>query len=251
MKKNSKILLIGGSGNLGTSVIKSKLFKNLYFPSKKNLTLTSRKSIRKALNNHKFDLIINCAAMARILDCERNVTKAINVNIGGTSNLVKEILRYEINYKRKIKLIHISSDGVYPSQKGNYSEKGQLGPYNVYGWTKLASEFVVSLVDKHVIIRTRFFDKKKIKFKKSANDIFTSNIEVNDLVEAIKMISLKSFTGVINVGSKRRSDYVAYKWFKNNLKPCKRKDITKNLNVNLAKDSSMNLSLFNKVKKNL
>ena len=251
MKKNRKILLIGGSGNLGTSIIKSRLFKNLYFPAKKNLNLTSRKSIRKILNNHKFDLVINCAAMASILDCERNVTKAINVNIGGTSNLVKEILRHEINYKRKIILIHISSDGVYPSQKGNYSERGPLGPYNVYGWTKLASEFVVSLVNKHVIIRTRFFDKEKIKFRKSANDIFTSNIEVNDLVEAIKMISLKSFIGVINVGSKRRSDYVAYKWFKNNLKPCKRKDITKNLNVNLAKDSSMNLNLFNKVKKNL
>ena len=251
MKKNSKILLIGGSGDLGSSIIKSELFENLYSPDKKNLNLISRKSIRKVLNYHKFDLVINCAAMARILDCEKNTTKAINVNIGGTLNLVKEILRQETNYKRKIKLIHISSDGVYPSQKGNYSEKGPLGPYNIYGWTKLASEFVVKLVDKHVIVRTRFFDKEKIKFRKSANDIFTSSVEVNDLVKAIKMISLKNFTGVINIGSKRHSDYVAYKRFKNNLKPCKRVDIAKNLNVNLAKDSSMNLGLFNKVKKNL
>ena len=251
MKKNSKILLIGGSGSLGSSIIKSELFKNLYSPDKKNLNLISRKSIRKALNYHKFDLVINCAAMARILDCEKNTTKAIDVNIGGTLNLVKEILRHETHYKRKIKLIHISSDGVYPSQKGNYSEKGPLGPYNIYGWTKLASEFVVKLVDKHVIVRTRFFDKEKIKFRKSANDIFTSSVEINDLVKAIKMISSKTFTGVINIGSKRHSDYIAYKKFKNNLKPCKRADIAKNLNVNLAKDSSMNLSLFNKVKKNL
>ena len=74
---------------------------------------------------------------------------------------------------------------------------------------------------------------------------------MNDLVKKIKMISSKSFIGVVNVGSKRHSDYAAYKKFKGDLKSCKRSDIIKNLKVNLAKDSSMNLSLFNKVKKNL
>ena len=178
----------------------------------------NRNSIKKTLNKHKFDLVINCAAMAKIIDCEKNVSKAININIVGTFNLVKEILSYEIRKKTKIKIIHISSDGVYPSQRGNYLEKGPLGPYNVYGWTKLASEFLIRILDKHIVIRTRFFDKEKIKFKRSANDIFTSNIEVNDLVKKIKMISSKSFIGVINVGLKRHSDYVAYKKFKDDLK---------------------------------
>ena len=153
--------------------------------------------------------------------------------------------------KKKIKFIHISSDGVYPSIKGNYSENSSLGPYNVYGWTKLSSEFIARFIDKHVIIRTRFFNKEKIKFKKSADDIFTSNIEVKDLVKEIKMISLKKFTGTVNVGEKRHSDYDAYKKFKIKLKRCKRKDIIKHLNVDLAKDSSLNLNLFNKIKKNL
>ena len=87
--------------------------------------------------------------MARIVDCEKNPFKAINVNINGTYNLVKEILDYEIKYKKKIKLVHISSDGVYPSIKGNYSEKGPLGPYNTYGWTKVASEFIVKFINNH------------------------------------------------------------------------------------------------------
>ena len=251
LKKTKKILLIGGSGNLGSSIIKSGLFKNLYYPKKRDLNILNTKSIKKILNKHKFNLIINCAAMARIKDCEKNPSKAININIGGTFNLVKEILSYEIKKKTKIKIIHISSDGVYPSQRGNYLEKGPLGPYNVYGWTKLASEFLIRILDKHIVIRTRFFDKEKINFKKSANDIFTSNIEVNDLVKKIKMISSKSFIGVINVGLKRHSDYVAYKKFKDDLKPCKRSDIIKNLKINLAKDSSMNLNLFTKIKKNL
>ena len=163
MKKDNKILLIGGSGNLGISIIKSGLFKNLYHPKKRDLNLLKRGSITKILNQHKFNLIINCAAMARIVDCEKRPSKAIDINVEGTFNLAKEILTYENIHKKKIKLIHISSDAVYPSERGNYSEKSDLTPYNVYGWTKLASEFLVRFVDKHVIIRTRFFNKKKIK----------------------------------------------------------------------------------------
>ena len=58
-----------------------------------------------------------------------------------------------------------------------------MKPYNVYGWTKVASEFFVKLVNNHVIVRTRFFDKKTLKYKYSAKDIYTSQIEVNTLVK--------------------------------------------------------------------
>jgi hypothetical protein len=68
------------------------------------------------------------------------------------------------------------------------------------------------------------------------------------LAKKIKIILSRKFTGTVNVGAKRHSDYIAYKKFKTNLKPCKRKDIIKNLNVNLAKDSSMNLNVFKTIK---
>ena len=45
--------------------------------------------------------------------------KCFDINLIGVINLVDEIKKYDKN----IKLIHISSDGVYPSLKGNYSEK--------------------------------------------------------------------------------------------------------------------------------
>ena len=93
--------------------------------------------------------------------------------------------------------------------------------------------------------------KEKIQYKKSAVDLFTSNIEVKDLVKKIKMISLKNYTGTINVGLKRHSDYAAYKPYKKDLKVCKRKDIIKNLKVNLAKDTSMNLNLLKKIERSL
>ena len=250
MEKVKKILLIGGGGALGSSIVKSKIFKTLDSPKKKHLNLLKRSTIRKFLKNG-YGLIINCAAIARMKECEKNPIKAININVFGTLNLVEEIINYETKSKKKIKLVHISTDGVYPSTKGNYSENSPLKPYNIYGWTKMCSESIVKILDSYIIIRTRFFDKTKIRFNTAATDIFTSMIEVQDLVKEIKYMSLKNFNGVINIGGKRRSDFENYKKFKPYIKPCKRKDILKDINFKIAKDASMNLSLLKKLKRKL
>ncbi len=247
MKKGKKILLIGARGNLGSSIVSSKLFKNLDTPKKKKLNLLNKSSIKNYLKKG-YHLIINCAAMGRMRECEKNPIKALKVNVFGTLNLVEEIINYEIRSKKKVKLIHISTDGVYPSTKGNYNEKDKLKPYNVYGWTKLCSESIVKMLDKYIIIRTRFFDKKNIRFNTAATDIFTSMLEKNDLVREIKNISLTNFIGIINIGKKRKSDFENYKKYKANIRSCKRKDIIKNLGFKIAKDASMNLSLFKKIK---
>ena len=65
-----KALLIGGSGTLGSAIIKSKLFKNIDSPPKRNLNLLKKSSINKFLKK-KYDLIINCAALARMRECEK------------------------------------------------------------------------------------------------------------------------------------------------------------------------------------
>ena len=110
------------------------------------------------------------------------------------------------------------------------------------------SEYNVKNLSNYIIIRTRFFDKTKIRFDTAATDVFTSMIEVNKLVKEIKNISSTDFIGLINVGERRRSDFLNYKKFKRNIKPCSRDDILKNLNFEIAKDASMNLNLFKKIK---
>ena len=248
MKVGKKVLLIGGSGKLASSILKSKLFKNIIAPSKKQLYLLKKKSIKKLLKKN-FDVIINCAAIARMKECEVNPNLAINVNIYGVLNLVEEIFYYNNQNLKKIKLIHISTDGVYSPIKGNHSEKDIPKPYNIYGWTKLCSESLVKFLDDYIIIRTRFFDKKKILYETAATDIFTSMIEVKKLVQEIKNICLTDFKGIINIGDKKKSDFLNYKKFKKGIKPCSRADIIKGLNFKIAKDASMNLNLHKKIKK--
>ena len=249
MIKNNKVLLIGGSGTLGSTIIDSKIFKKLDAPSKKELNLLNKKKISKFLKK-KYNLIINCAAIARMKECEKNPSKAIAVNIFGTLNLVEEIKKYETDYRKKIKLIHISTDGVYSSTKGNYKENSPPQPYNNYGLTKMMGESAITkTLDNYIIVRTRFFDSKNIRFKTAATDIFTSMLEVKDLVKAIKCVFLKNYKGIINIGQKRKSDFENYKRFKPDIKPCKRKDIIKNLDFIIASDASMNLKIFNNLKK--
>ena len=247
--KKKNYLLIGGSGNLGTQIKKSRIFKNLISPKKKELNLIDSKKIKKFLSNKKIDVIINCASMARMKECQKNSGLAIDNNILGTFNLVKEIQNYEKKNKKKITLVHISSDAVYPSKTGNYGENSKLGPYNIYGWTKLSSEFLARLISNHIIIRTRFFDPQKLNYKFSASDIYTSQLEIKTIPRYIYLLLEDNFVGIINVGGKKVSDYNIYKKFKPKLKSFKRANIVKKLGFEIAKDASLNLKKFNKIKK--
>ena len=240
----TNILLTGGSGKLGTYITNSKLFNNIFNPSRDILDITKPTTIKQIFECKKSDAVIHCAALARMSICEGDPGRAINVNIVGTSNLVKQVIEAEKRHQKRIRFVHISTDGVYPSVRGKYSEKDKTIPYNIYGWTKLGAECVVRTLTNHCIIRTRFFDPNQIEFEKSATDIFTSSMPISNLVKAIKKVLMLDFVGTVNIGCPRLSDFDRYRKYKKTLKPCTREDIVKDLPFQIAKDASMNCSLW-------
>ena len=155
-----KILLIGGDGKLGSYIRKNYKLSNLKSP-KKRINIT-KKTISSALKKFSPKIVINCAAITDMKFSENYPNKCFRINVIGVINLVNEIKKYDKN----IKLIHISSDGVYPSLKGNYSERSKIGPYNLYCWSKYLSEMPVKTLKNFIIVRTRFYDKKKLNLKK-------------------------------------------------------------------------------------
>ncbi len=245
LRKKSKLLIIGGSGNLGKAFQNNTFFKNSYFPSKKKLNLFKKSDIKKFLSENKIKIIINTAALARMRECEKNRSLAYKTNVIGCQNLVDII---KLKYK-SIKLIHISTDGVYPSIKGNYKETSKLKPYNYYGRTKLEAERIVKKLSNCLIIRTRFFNKDKIKFNTAAYDSFSSAIEVKILVNIVKVLIKKNISGIINVGGKRISDYLLYKKYNRNIKKCKRSEIQDKIKFKISKDASLNCNLLKKILK--
>lgn len=242
MKK--RVLVLGGSGNLGSVLKKKKFFENQFFPNSKILDILKKNDIKNYINKYKINLVINCAALARMKECEIKRNKAFKINVLGCQNLI-EVLKDVKDLK--IKLIHISSDAVYPCLRGHYSEKSKIKPYNFYGKTKALSEKLVRKILNHIIIRTRFFNKKKIRFDSAAIDSYSSSLEVNQLVKYIKILIKKNFIGTINVGGKRISDFDLYRKYKKNIKKCKHEDIQKKINFRISKDASMDCSLLNKV----
>ena len=245
MKNN--VLLLGGSGTLGSKIIKSKFFPNLKYPKKKILKILNKKQIENYLIKKKINLVLHCAALARVKDCEFNKNKAKKINIIGTQNIVKSILKIQKMKKKDIKLVFISSDAVYASVKGNYKETDKTNPYNFYGLTKLKGEKIVKKLKNYIIIRTRFFDKRKIPFKYSAINIYTSSLEVNKLVKYISILIRKKFQGTINVGGPKISDYKQYRKYKKSLDPCDKSKILNELNFKIATDASLNVSKLKKI----
>ncbi len=239
-----EFLVLGGSGNLGSAFKKNRFFKTKsYFPKKKELDILSIKKINLYIKKKNIKLIINCAAIARMRECEINKLKAFNTNVIGVLNLIKCVK----TINRNIKVVHISSDAVYPSENGNYNEKSKLQPYNFYGFTKILSEKIISNLKNFIIVRTRFFNKKNIRFSSFATDSFSSSIEINRLVRNIKILIDKNFNGIINIGEKRISDYDLHKKFKKKIKKCKHEDIQKELIFKISKDASMDCKLLKKV----
>lgn len=245
--KYKNILLTGASGKLGKAIATSYIFPSLLAPSREILDITKPNTIKKFLDNNDFDAVIHCAAMARVKECEENPAKAIETNIIGTGNLVNEVINKEKESREKIRFVHISTDGVYPGIDGNYSEKDKTMPYNTYGWTKLGAECAVNALSNFCIIRTSFFDSRNIKFEDAATDAYTSKVPVNYIVKAILTLLNSGFTGTINVGRERRSDYEHYREFKPEIKKCKLADIEKTISFRMYKDSSMDVSLWKKI----
>ncbi len=222
---------------------------NFLTPSIEELDITKPEQIEKFFNENEIDAVIHCAAVARMKECHENPAKALAVNTVGTANLVKVVMEKE-KLGKSIKFIHMSTDGVYESTDGNYSEYGATIPYNTYGLTKLGAECAVRLLgNRYIIIRTNFFDPKNIKFTESATDAYTSKVTVDYIAKAVIKLLHKGFWGIVNVGKGRMSDFDNYVRYKKDIKPCKLRDIEEKIDFVFPKDASMDIGLWKKLEK--
>jgi len=149
------ILVTGANGQLGRSikslVEKSTISHSFIFISRDQLDLSYLNDIRNYFKDHKFDIIINCAAYTKVDKAELDERQANLIN----HLAVKQIA--EIAQSNNIKLIHISTDFVFDGLKHKlYFEEDTPLPLNVYGKTKLAGEnAILSIMKTNAsIIRT-------------------------------------------------------------------------------------------------
>ena len=196
MIDRSRILFTGGSGLLGSEF--RKILPDIHYPSRKEFDVTNCGQMQHYLEMHPCDVIIHAAAFISPPAIDKDPSKAIEVNIIGTSNVVRLCMQHGA------RLIYVSTDYVFKGDKGNYAETDPVYPVNKYAWSKLGGECAAAMYDKSLIVRTTF-GPNVFPFEKAFVDQWTSRESVAAIAEKISKLVDKDVTGVIHVGGRRRT----------------------------------------------
>jgi UDP-glucose 4-epimerase len=157
--ENKRILITGGSGNIGSyildkiieqgpskCIVVDNLFNSDKTYSKLNdecvkfypLDISKLDEMQYIFETYKPEYVFHCASML-IQDSEILPRKAINTNIMGTFNIVDLSNKYNVK-----KICYSSSASVYGEPK--YLPVDEEHPFKyknfVYGWTKISAEMI-------------------------------------------------------------------------------------------------------------
>jgi len=224
-----KIAIIGGTGLLGSNLI--KLFSN--FDVKAFSRSFSNNLDDKYNNIIKFDnifdelafyfdswnpdIIINTIAIVNLEQCENNYQSANNINTKIAVELAK------ISEKYKSYFIHISTDHYFNDEYKLHTEDMKVTLLNNYAKTKYNAENeIVNYINNFLIVRTNIIgfrggDRKSffewllasLKYQDKIDlytDFFTSPISVKELGIILITCYNKKLVGIYNIASKEVID---------------------------------------------
>lgn len=145
-----KILLLGSTGKMGTAL--REVFSVGYTvvgTSRASFDATDFLHLRKLMDEHEPDIVINTIAFLGIDACEREPEKAFQVN-----TLYPKYLA-ELSNENGFLLFHFSTDAVFNDDKQDFHlESDPVSPLNVYGLSKYGGDcFIKAIAGRYYIIR--------------------------------------------------------------------------------------------------
>lgn len=173
---------------------------------------------KKALDQHKPDIIINTAGLTSVDECESNPQLANQLNTLIPKNLVTCL------ENSSCKIIHISTDHLFSGEKSNYTETSEVKPINNYAKTKLEGECEILQNKQALVLRTNFYgghtsqkmsfstwihsELKKGNYINLFDDVFFTPISVCGFGENLHLLLNSNLNGIYNfVGNERISKY--------------------------------------------
>lgn len=132
-----RILLLGGSGILGSEVFRQLQIKDMDFvaPSSSNLDIRDKELLEKFVLDFRPSWIVNCAAWTDVDGAEESFDAALELNERAVRNIA------EAAKQISCKVVHISTDYVFDGEtSAPYVETSPVNPINKYGESKLRGE---------------------------------------------------------------------------------------------------------------
>ena len=145
------ILLTGGSGQVGTEVIRlAPAGVNIIAPGRNVLDMSDADAVASIVASRPWAAVINSAAHTAVDRAENEILSAWKINALAPAALAQATAR------AGIPLIQVSTDYVFDGSKnGDYLETDPVAPVSVYGASKEAGEQAVRTGNpRHVILRT-------------------------------------------------------------------------------------------------
>ena len=146
------IWITGAEGHIGTALI--DLLEGVEYqllPTDINeVDITKIDEVTQFVHVNRPDVVINCAGLTDVQECENNVDEAYRVNAIGVRNVA--LAANEVNAK----VIQISTDDVFDKEsRVPYNEFDNVHPRTIYGKSKEAGEKILTqLLNRFVIIRS-------------------------------------------------------------------------------------------------
>jgi len=223
----NKIFLTGGSGVLGSEIIKICESK-IVAPTRRECNIRSEFDVFREILKERPSVVIHAAAYTNVKSAQCDASECIMTNVLGTINVLNVCKLLDI------KLVYISTDYVFDGREGEYSPRDPINPLGNYAKTKASAELIVRTYENSLVIRTSFYPES-FPYEFACTDQWTTKDYVDIIAPKILSEALSSKIGVIHVASERRTVYDIAKLRNENILPTTIED----LNFPIPRDTSL------------
>jgi dTDP-4-dehydrorhamnose reductase len=133
-----RVLLLGGSGQLGGEILRAWTGMELISPSHADLDVTDAPAVAAAIAEYAPDAVVNCAAFHNVERCEAEPQNAFAANTLAVNAMAEACAEQGATF------VTLSTDYVFDGELGRpYTESDQPRPVSAYGASKYAGELLV------------------------------------------------------------------------------------------------------------